>query len=280
MNMKLSREINTDMYVEFLKNALIGTLYKEHNWTAVNAQAEKIKPFMVKRLFRLFFIRQLEKRSLKLIKMSEGDDSTKSEGSHWPLVGYTMIGTNRMDNIRICVEKVLENNIDGDLVETGVWRGGATIFMRGLLKVYHVQDKNVWVVDSFEGLPPAEANDGGDLSMIDVLKVSLDEVKSNFDRFGLLDDQVKFLKGWFSETLPGAPINSISVLRLDGDLYSSTMDSLENLYHKISPGGFLILDDYYAWASCQRAVTDFREKNNIHNEIKKIDWSGAYWQVS
>ena len=89
---------------------------------------------------------------------------------------------------------------------------------------------------------------------------------------------MKFLKGWFSETLPSAPINQLAILRLDGDLYSSTMDAWNALYSKISPGGYLIVDDYSSWASCKRAVDEFRAKHTVTAGLQKIDNSGVFWR--
>ena len=157
-----------------------------------------------------------------------------------------MVGRARLDNLEHCIRDVLERNVPGDFIETGVWRGGSTIFMRALLR--EVTDQVVWAADSFEGMPVPEHNsDGWDMSRIEQLKVSLDEGKSNFARFGLLDEQVRFLQGWFKDTLPTAPINKLAILRMDGDLYNSTMDALTNLYDKLSPGGYVIVDDYKCW---------------------------------
>jgi O-methyltransferase len=117
------------------------------------------------------------------------------------------------------------------------------------------------------------------LTLVDVLTVSLEEVKGNFARFGLLDDQVRFLKGWFCDTMPTAPIERLAILRLDGDLYSSTMDVLRNLYDRVSPGGYVIVDDYYSWESCRRAVSDFVRETGIDPKIEKIDGGGAFWKV-
>jgi O-methyltransferase len=190
-----------------------------------------------------------------------------------------MAGLRRMQNVQQCMEDVLARNVPGDFIETGVWRGGMTIFMRALLNLRGVTDRTVWVADSFEGLPPSTDQDGGDWSECRYLKASLEEVKNNFARFGLLDDQVQFLKGWFSDTLPAAPIERLAILRLDGDLYSSTMDALKSLYHRVSPGGYVIVDDYYSWPACRKAVTEFLAENKVKANIERIDWTGAYWQV-
>ena len=105
-------------------------------------------------------------------------------------------------------------------------------------------------------------------------------VKSNVARYGLLDDQICFLQGWFSETIPRAPIEALSVLRLDGDTYPSTMDGLELCFPKLSQGGFVIVDDYYSLASCKRAVDDYRERHGIDDEIVRIDGLSVYWRNS
>ena len=187
----------------------------------------------------------------------------KYYGGIWPSRAHTMIGIPRLNNIQYCVGQVLARGIPGDLIETGVWRGGATIFMRGILKAHGVTDRVVWVADSFAGLPPPDHaryphESKQEFHRMGELVVSLDDVRNNFARYGLLDDQVRFLKGWFSETLPTAPIEKLAVMRLDGDMYESTMDALVNLYPKLSPGGFVIIDDYNAVQSCNAAVADFR----------------------
>jgi O-methyltransferase len=195
-----------------------------------------------------------------------------------------MIGLARMDNIRQCVELVLADDVPGDLIETGVWRGGASIFMRGVLKAYGDTTRTVWCADSFEGLPAPDTArypaDAGDTFFKQTgLAVGVEQVKHNFARYGLLDDQVQFLVGWFKDTLHQAPIEQLSVIRLDGDLYESTWQAIEALYPKLSPGGFCIVDDYGTLVDqCQRAIHDYRDKHGITEGIVDIDGYGAYWR--
>src|SRR5688572_18776749 len=182
----------------------------------------------------------------------------------------SMLPLTRLNNLQACILDVIDRGVPGDMVETGVWRGGATIFMRGVLKACSVGDRVVWAADSFEGLPEpdpekfpieSKAHQGPVMkSVYNRFAVSLDEVKRNFTAYGLLDDQVKFLKGWFKDTLPTAPISSIAVLRLDGDYYESTYDALVNLFDKVSIGGYVIVNDYGedSWTYCRRAVDEFR----------------------
>lgn len=232
----------------------------------------------------------LMKRVLLNVIFSEEEQGLKNfekvarmEGREWPAMAHTMIGWKRLENIQQCMENILDRNIPGDLIETGVWRGGAIIFMRAVLKAYDVTDRCVWGADSFQGLPKPDPSrypaDEGDVTFsYPELAVSLDQVRANFERYGLLDKQVRFLPGWFRETLPTAPIDRLSLIRLDGDMYESTYVALKNLYPKLSRGGYLIVDDYGACTGCKRAVHDFREAHKITDEIIPIDWTGIYWR--
>ena len=211
------------------------------------------------------------------------DLASRVEGRDWPNQAHTMIGLQRLDNLHFCVEDVLARGVPGDLMETGVWRGGAAILMRAVLKVNGVTDRLVWAADSFEGLPPPDPakyplDTNLTFNQFKELAVSLESVQRNFNRYNLLDDQVRFLKGWFRDTLPKAAVRRLAVLRLDGDLYESTMDALIHMYPKVSSGGYVIIDDYGDIAACRQAVLDYRGRHGIADEIMPIDWSGAFWQ--
>jgi hypothetical protein len=141
----------------------------------------------------------------------------------------------------------------------------------------------VCAADSFEGLPVADPQRypwdlGSQFNQQRGFAVSLDEVRANFEKYGLLDGQVEFVKGWFSETLPKLADRNWAVIRLDGDMYQSTLEALMNLYPGLSPGGFVIIDDFGAVPACRQAVLDFRQANQITEEMRVIDWSGVYWQ--
>jgi O-methyltransferase len=209
------------------------------------------------------------------------DGKLRELGRDWPSKAHSMIGTLRMSNVRQITEFVVANHIPGDFIETGVWRGGACIMARAVFKAYGASDRRVWVADSFCGLPepnPKYAADTNDKHhTYSELAISLEEVQANFAKYGLLDDQVAFLKGWFSETLPAAPIQRLAVLRLDGDMYESTMDGLTNLYDKVSPGGFVIVDDFGALKGCQQAIMEFRASRQIEDPMQNIDGIGVFW---
>lgn len=221
---------------------------------------------------------------LKVLGQTQFDPLLREYGWDWPSVAHTMIGTKRMANIRMLVESVIRREIPGDFIETGVWRGGACIYMRAILKAYGVTNRNVWVADSFAGLPEPNPekypDDAGDtFSSYRELAVSLEEVKLNFEKYNLLDDNIKFLKGWFCDTLPSAPIKNLAILRLDGDMYESTADSLRYLYSRLSVGGYVIVDDYHVVQGCRKAVDDFRASMNITTKIEEIDGVGVYWEI-
>ncbi|MBS3821109.1 MAG: class I SAM-dependent methyltransferase [Phycisphaerae bacterium] len=191
-----------------------------------------------------------------------------------------MVGMARLENVEACLKQVLADGVAGDCIETGVWRGGCTIFMRGLLKAYGVTDRTVWVADSFAGVPKPSCpeDEGTDLYLDTKLAVSEERVREHFRRFDLLDDQVRFLPGWFEDTTPTAPIERLALLRLDGDLYSSTVVVLRHLYDKVSPGGYIIIDDYGALEPCRRAVDEFRTERGIAEPMHTVDWTCTYWR--
>jgi O-methyltransferase len=172
----------------------------------------------------------------------------------------------------------------GDFIETGVWRGGASIFMRGVLKVYGIKNRVIYVVDSFEGLPEPDIEhypeDIEDKLYIQkaILGIPMEEVQGNFRKYDLYDKQVVFIKGWFKDTLQTRTINKLAILRLDGDMFESTMDALVPLYPKLSIGGYIIVDDYYNVDGCKKAIDKYRADNLIIEPICEIDGNGIYWR--
>ncbi len=189
----------------------------------------------------------------------------------------TMLGIKQLDQMQACITDVIERKIPGDVLEAGVWRGGMTIFMRGVLKAMGEHQRRVWVVDSFEGLPDPERSFDSFGWKKGAMAISLDQVRSNFLRYGLLDEQVVFLKGFFNDTLPDAGIAALSVLRVDADLYESTRDVLNHLYPRLSVGGYAIFDDYQNLKDCQRAIDEYRQEHRIEDPIVKIDKRAVYW---
>jgi O-methyltransferase len=261
-------------YVELLKGCLTRELFPDAALTRAPTRASGLQR-VARRLTR--------GRERPARTTEQYDQDARLVGRDWPAEAETMIGRARLDNLHACIVDVIRRGVPGDLIETGVWRGGATILMRGILEAYGDASRAVWVADSFQGLPKPDAEkypaDAGDRTWtFDQLAIGVEQVKANFARYGLLDDRVRFLVGWFRDTLPTAPIEQLAVMRLDGDLYESTMDALVSLYPKLSPGGYVIVDDYGACPPCRAAVEDFRTDREITDPIMTIDWTGVYWQ--
>jgi O-methyltransferase len=199
-------------------------------------------------------------------------------GKDWPISAHTMIGMKRLDNLHESLDYVRLNDIEGDFIETGVWRGGASIFVKKYFDFYGI-NKKVFVADSFKGLPaPQVKEDAGDRHYtIDYLRVSLKDVTNNFKIYGALDENVVFLEGWFEDTLPNnSQIDKLCILRMDGDMFKSTMDVFDSCYHKVSKGGRIIIDDFCI-PNCKNAVNQFRTQNSIQEPITVIDHCGIFW---
>ncbi len=193
------REANArDLYLELMKRAVLGEL---------SAPADKLVSIgRARRPLKRVVQRGLERRGLLLAKPVTEDRAQRLEGRIWPLDAVTMVGRTRLDDLQHCIEEVVARDVPGDCIETGVWRGGASMLMRAVLNAHGCHDRKVWLADSFAGLPPPDprypADAGGTFHLAPRLAVSLEEVQANFERFGLLDESVVFLKGWFAETLP------------------------------------------------------------------------------
>lgn len=262
----LARSAAADLYLELLKSCVGNSIYDDDL-----------------DLMRGSFARDDTSGKLVSTQGVPVEGQLKFLGHIWPSRAHTMIGVPRLDNLRACAEAALDDGVEGDFIETGVWRGGAIVFMRGVLKVYGVENRIVWAADSFAGLPPGDVakypkESPAAFDQHADLAVSLEQVQRNIARYGLLDSQVKFLKGWFRDTLPTAPIRKLALMRLDGDLYESTMDALVALYPKLSPGGFAIIDDFNLVQSCNEAVDDFRRERGIAEAISPIEGGGAFWR--
>jgi O-methyltransferase len=239
------------LYLDFLKQTLTRVIFPEQYRPANPADVEELPPV---------FQSWLRERNLALVTPSPFDAARRAEGRDWPAEAETMIGLRRLHHLQHTIETVLGEGVPGDFLEAGVWRGGASIFMRAVLKAYGVTARKVWVADAFESVP-------------------LETVKDNFLKYGLLDGQVAFLAGGFQDTLPHAPVGQLALLRLAGDLYAPTMVALRALYPKLAAGGYILLDQYNSLESCRAAVDDFRAEFHIEEQPAPIDWAGICWRV-
>jgi O-methyltransferase len=264
------------LYLDLLKKTLTRYAFGEA-WQPYQPHRRGVRGAVARRARRF-----LHGRGLELVSRFTFSAEARAEGRDWPPDAETMIGLRRLENLEGCIRDVIRQRVPGDLIETGVWRGGACIFMRAVLKAWAELDRTVWVADSFRGLPMPDAGRTEDIEdalwAVPFLAVPMDRVKANFARYGLLDDQVRFLPGWFQDTLPTAPVERIAVMRLDGDMYDSTMVALNSLYPKLSVGGYVIIDDYHAVRGCQQAVDDFRARHGIYDDLQQVDWTCRFWR--
>lgn len=266
-------ELYLDLMKRALTRALVANPLERHRFVPTVPLRRKVVGHVQ---------RFLRRANLEIVRLVPNGPADYLESGHMAQNraedAETMLGLRQLDNMQSCIEDILANNVAGDLVEAGVWRGGMTVFMRAALSAFGDPGRQVWVLDSFEGLPPLDRSretfewNAGDMA------VSLEEVKANFARYGLLDERVHFVKGFFAQTLPQKPIGPIAILRIDADLYQSTVDVLTHLYANLSPGGYAIFDDYHNLPDCRRAIEEFRQQNAIADELKTIDRRAVFWQ--
>jgi len=196
---------------------------------------------------------------------------------------YSLATENETTQMQELLENVIRNNVNGCLIETGVWRGGMCMWMQCILK-RHKCEKNIYLFDVFGTFPDPVHNT--DIEAHNITKIFYEnqpnvcDVIKNFNKFNLFDTNLKFIVGEFKNTVPKTKIDSISILRCDSDYYDSTMLILDNYYFKISKGGYVIIDDYNnKYIACKNAVDEFRNKHGITNKIVDTHSGSVYWQI-
>jgi hypothetical protein len=269
-------------YLSLLKRALMNLIYPEHELRIrfLEKLTEGVNDLERKRYLR--DIRYREPDLFEALIDAKHNFGISAKAPYW--FSHTAIGMSALDNLERCAEIVISENIYGDFMEAGVCQGGATIFMRALQVAYDQQKNRLWVADSFQGLPESKSNPDKEAGFdfrepsVPYLAFCQEGVRDNFLRYNLLDEGVNFIAGWFDETLPHAPIEKLAILRVDADLYASTIDVLENLYPKVTPGGFVIVDDYGYFNVCRQAVDEYRQKNGIDEPINFVNKTCIYWR--
>ncbi len=195
---------------------------------------------------------------------------------------YTMLPKHDfLDNIGL-VKKYAA--LQGAVVECGVWRGGVSACLAEVLG----NDRKYYLFDSFEGLPAAKEIDGDNAiewqqrtdapDYYNNCTAEIDWAKTAMKLSGA--SKYDIIKGWFCDTLPNFnKKESIAILRLDGDWYESTMDCMVNLYPQVVVGGLILIDDYYAWDGCSRAIHDYLSKNNLTCRIKQYNNGNLHYII-
>lgn len=202
------------------------------------------------------------------------DAKLRQFGDDWPPFGHTMVGHVRLQNIKTLIEAIVAKNVPGDFAELGVWRGGSCIFAKAVFDTLGQHDRVVYVFDAFESLP-------GYGSASSFIKTSEETVRHNFQKYGVLDDNVAFIRGLFKDTLPNFrtyhPRTSIAILRLDGNFYDSHQDALYYLYELVPIGGCVIFDDIMSHAAVQQCWADFQKDHGFTEKLVPVDRHAAYF---
>jgi len=266
-----------ERYLTLLKSTLSNLVYAEHELRIEQLEQEGTDAGRPRRL-----------RDIRYDNPDLFDEliAHKADGRVWrrraTRFSHTMIGLRRLENLEWCAGQIFKDGLEGDFLEAGVCQGGAAIFLRALQVAHEQAHRITWVADSFQGLPKpsSEFDKGYDLheAVQPWLAASLRSVQDNFRTYDLLSEQVRFLPGWFADSLPDAPVEKLAILRIDADYYSSTREVLEALYDKVVPGGFIIIDDYHAFPNCRRAVDEFRVERGIMDGLTRIDWTAVFWR--
>lgn len=272
------RDRPRDRYLSLLKRALVNRLYPEMELQIAHLErgADGLSGVELQRFQRDIAEREPD----RFAELMAG----KLNGTGPLRYAHTMIGHLRLSNIERCAEQVIAERVPGDFLEAGVCKGGAAIFMRALQVAHGADDRKTFVVDSFEGLPPSDLPRDAAYGLhleearFPWLACSEETVREHFSRYDLLDSNVEFVKGWLAQSLPNSAIGELALLRIDVDLYSSTLECLDLLYDKVVDGGFVIVDDYGFLQCCRDAVDEFRSRRGVSEPVRWIDRSGIFWR--
>ncbi len=270
-----------DRYLWLLKRALVNLIYPEDELRLEHL--EEPPPAGRSTIERQRYLKDIGRiRPDLLDELKTAKTDGRVRGGRVTRFSHTMIGLVRLDNLERLAEAVFREKVPGDFLEAGVCQGGAAIFLRALQVAHGEAGRATWAADSFQGLPRPSAEPDAGLDFSEGrqpwLSFDLNTVAEHFRRYDLLDDGVFFLPGWFADSLPRAPVRRLAVLRIDADLYQSTRETLESLYDRVSPGGFVIIDDYGVIEACRRAVDGFRELRGVQAPLRRIDGSGVFWK--
>lgn len=225
-----------------------------------------------------------------ITKPFPSDFSTTEKENIESIKGFTMTSVERQVSLIRTIDYLVSNQIYGDIVECGVWKGGSMMLIANRLRQLNESNRKLFLFDTFEGM---SAPDEKDVSSIDNTTAqellakenklhgdniwcysALDEVKSNLNKTNYPTENLFYFKGKVEDTLPEPSIDKIALLRLDTDWYESTKHELEVLYDKLVDGGILIIDDYGHWSGSQKAVDEFIEKRNLKIFLNRIDYTG------
>jgi len=180
----------------------------------------------------------------------------------------------------------VETCAPGDVVETGVYTGGTAAIIMRVLMEYDECNRKFFAFDSFQGLPQLDRADTATGQVYERghglpgdFAASREDFEANLKHLSAWDDRIRVTKGWFNESIPTVSIEKIAFLRLDGDLYASTITVLRLLYHRVMSGGIVYVDDYGSFAGCKAAVDEFRSEHGIESPMHEVDEGGRRFEA-
>ena len=206
---------------------------------------------------------------------------------------YTMTSIEKMYSLYEAVNYIIARGIEGDFIECGVWKGGSAMLIAHVLNRLGVQDRKIYLYDTYEGMSPPTEEDVHILSGLSASEIlerdyggnsslwchaGISETKSNMESTSFPMSKIEFIKGRVEDTIPETIPKNIALLRLDTDFYESTLHELEYLYPLLSPGGIVLFDDYGFWEGQKKAVDQYFKTNNIRQLLHRIDYSGRIAQ--
>lgn len=267
-------------YLELLRRCVTRDLIEEP-YSAPRPPASGIKRFLFGAAGRA-----LASRGLAIVRHDETSAEDRAEGRGWPAQAETMMGLIRMELLQKCLVDVVSRGVEGDFFEAGCWRGGGVIFMLGVLKALGDSSRRVWAADSFRGYPEPTANsfevDRHLFQRGDYFSVSRALLEANVRKYGLWDERLRILEGWFSESIPRAPIEKLSFLRIDVDGYEGVRDALTLLYPKLSTSGYVLIEDVRQ-PGAKRAMEELFASLGRREEVREVEQKypcAVYWQKS
>ncbi|WPU93553.1 TylF/MycF/NovP-related O-methyltransferase [Mucilaginibacter sabulilitoris] len=202
---------------------------------------------------------------------------------------YTMTTPERIASLVNAVNYLVKNNIEGDFVECGVWRGGSTMAAIDTLVKTGDKNREIYLYDTYEGMSePTEhdkvftgtaadelmnTSDKNDPTSVWCYS-ALEEVQKNVGTLNYPAGKVHYVKGKVEDSIPQTLPGKIALLRLDTDWYESTAHELKHLYPLLVPGGVIIIDDYGHWEGARKAVDEYIAENKLPLLLNRIDYTG------
>jgi cephalosporin hydroxylase len=269
------QERSIQRYLDLLKGAVLDEHYLENEvrieyLIGCAERGRPANPDLVRDPTRFLRKETLQLRQARRSGLVEGDAKT----AYFP---YTAVGRNQLDHLERTLEAIRAEGVEGDVATCGAGRGGAAIFAHGFLAAYEIEARRVWVADTFRSTPEGAEHKPLDEGGVDDLLADLNQVREGFERFGLLDDQVRFLQGRFADTLPDAPFEQLALLHIGGNVGSEAGVALDHVYGRLAIGGYVVIEDYYDQA-CHDAIEAFRTRHRVVEPIERVGVRGATWR--